>query len=101
MRTNEWETSARVVEFGQVFPLFCGVTGDASEWLTRLIRHRHARCELAFVHVFMTGCAGKLTEVEQHYFRTECGFVTFDAGNGFMASRKREDGLLVFCKSVV
>jgi hypothetical protein len=49
----------------------------------------------------MTGCACSLIEVVQRYFCTECGFVTFGAGNGFMSSRKREDGLLVFCKSVV
>jgi hypothetical protein len=42
-----------------------------------------------------------LIEVVQRYFCTECGFVTFDAGNCFMSTGKREDGLLMFCESVI
>jgi len=49
----------------------------------------------------MTSCTCSLIEVVQRYFCTECGFVTFDAGNCFMSTGKREDGLLMFRESVI
>jgi len=66
MRAKEWKLSLSMVEFREIFPVFGGVAGLASERLSRRTGLRHAFRELTLVYVLVTRRAAKLPEVVGH-----------------------------------
>lgn len=68
----------------------CRVASLASQRFGRGIERRNSISELVFVHVFVAGCAAKLTEMVRYYLRTEHLLVALVAGHREMTARKWE-----------
>jgi len=74
------------------------VASLASEWFTGGAERRHSISELAFVHIFVAGCAAQLIEMVRYYFCTGQWRVAFVARHRQMAARKWESRTHVLLK---